>query len=380
MRWSAVVVAAGLIGCAARRPLWAASLAGQLDAIIRGKAFQPIDVEVPLLERTVLQGADFPVAATTPDFAYRFDPDQGVYERVPKSAGPLFLDTADTVGKRVLEVGLSFLFSEFARRDGKRLPGTVPRFRFRGEPVTGRAFDLLGKLVFDRFDLSASVLSLSATYGLTARWDVGAVVQGVRTALDARGRTELTVQGVTVPLERVAIDDTKIGFGDVLLKTKYSFGEVWGFAVAPALTLRIPTGDTENFQGLGDFTVGPRLFISRQIGPHAVHADLGTAVDADDLRGSKASYGVGVSLRVWEGISLLGELFGKSAFVADEFKVEGPLPAVATLPRTDIVDAAIGIKTHLLKSGVAFVSVVLPVTSDGIRAEAVPVGGIELTF
>jgi len=51
-----------------------------------------------------------------------------------------------------------------------------------------------------------------------------------------------------------------------------------------------------------------------------------------------------------------------------------------SLPRTDIVDAAVGVKARLLRSGVGFVSVVVPVTSDGIRADAVPVGGIEVTF
>ena len=235
MKWGTVVVGAVLVGCAVERPLWAASLADQLDAILRRKAFQPADLEVPALEREVLQGADFPVAATTPDFAYRFNPDLGVYERVSKSAGPLFLDTPDTVGNRVVEVGLSFLFSDFTRRDGDRLPGTVPRFNFLAFPAEGtKPIRLPGRLVFDKFDLSASVLSLSATYGLTARWDVGAVVQAVQTALDARGRTEVTVQGVMVPLERVMIDDTKLGFGDVLLKTKYALAPHWGSTSLPA--------------------------------------------------------------------------------------------------------------------------------------------------
>jgi hypothetical protein len=370
-----------VLWCSVEGPLWAASLADQLDAILRQKAFQPLDVEVPLLERTVLQGADFPLASTTPDFAYRFDPDLGVYERVPKSAGPLFVDTADTVGEKALEVGASLLFSEFTRRDGDRLPGTVPRFNFLTKAVGEQSIALRGKLVFDRFDLSASALSLSVTYGVTARWDVGAIVQAVETVLDARGRTEINVQGFTVPLERFAIDDTKFGVGDVLLKTKYVLGEVQRFAVAPSLTLRIPTGRTENFQGLGDFFVTPGLLISRQIGPHAVHTELGIAANANDLGGSKARYGIGASLRVREGISILLELVGKSALVEQAFEVEtAPFRGVATLPRTDIVDTAIGVKARFLSSGVAFLSVVLPVTRDGVRADAVPVGGVELTF
>src|SRR5439155_13656287 len=112
---------------------------------------------------------------------------------------------------------------------------TVPRFNFvAAPPEGGRPIRLPGRLVFDKFNLSASVLSLSATYGLTARWDIGAVVQAVQTTLDARGRTEVTVQGVTVPLERVSIDDTKLGFGDVLLKTKYALAPHWGSTSLPA--------------------------------------------------------------------------------------------------------------------------------------------------
>src|SRR5439155_11583129 len=198
--------------------------------------------------------------------------------------------------------------------------------------------------------------------------------------LDARGRTKVTVQGVTVPLERVSIDDTQLGLGDVILKTKYAVGPALGVDVAPGVTLRIPTGDTANFHGLGNFIVTPRLLLSREIGPHAVHADLGCGADPDDLAASTARYGVGVSLRALEGVSILAELIGKSAFVEDEVRDVRFGGFSKSLPRTDIVDAAVGVKARLLRSGVGFVSVVVPVTSDGIRADAVPVGGIEVTF
>ena len=118
----------------------AASLAGQLDSILRRQAFQPVDVEVPLLERTVVRGADFPVSSTSADFVYRLDPELGVPERVPKGFGPVFLDTADTVGRNALEFGGYFLYSDFTERDGADLPGTEPRFSFfASPPQIGRA-------------------------------------------------------------------------------------------------------------------------------------------------------------------------------------------------------------------------------------------------
>ena len=51
-----------------------------------------------------------------------------------------------------------------------------------------------------------------------------------------------------------------------------------------------------------------------------------------------------------------------------------------SVPRTDIVDVAVGFKLTLSARAAAFVSALLPVVNDALRAEVVPAGGLEYTF
>jgi hypothetical protein len=51
-----------------------------------------------------------------------------------------------------------------------------------------------------------------------------------------------------------------------------------------------------------------------------------------------------------------------------------------TLDRTDIVDVAVGVKFAIVGSLVAFASAIVPITDDGVRADVVPAGGLEMSF
>src|SRR5439155_26784391 len=175
-----------------------------------------------------------PTVSATPDFIYRYDMKTGVPERMSRSFGSTIVDPADTVGDGATEVGLSLLYSDFTRRDGKSLPGTSPVFVFprdidqNGRPITSRA-----RLRFTQFDLDATVLSWTLTHGLTEHWDVGLATPLVRTSLLVRGQTTARVAEFRVPLEKVRIDDAKYGFGDVLIKTKYRVDAIGGVEVTP---------------------------------------------------------------------------------------------------------------------------------------------------
>ena len=91
------------------------------------------------------------------------------------------------------------------------------------------------------------------------------------------------------------IDDESTGVGDLLLRTKYHFFTSNGFNLASGLALRIPTGDENNFQGLGDVVLTPYLALSQEWSRFAFHFQAGFDVNADDTERSRARYGIGLT-------------------------------------------------------------------------------------
>jgi outer membrane putative beta-barrel porin/alpha-amylase len=72
-----------------------------------------------------------------------------------------------------------------------------------------------------------------------------------------------------------SVDDDATGVGDLLLRTKYHFLSLNGFNLASGLSLRLPTGDEDDFQGLGDVVVTPYLTVSQEYGRFDFHLQVG---------------------------------------------------------------------------------------------------------
>ena len=53
---------------------------------------------------------------------------------------------------------------------------------------------------------------------------------------------------------------------------------------------------------------------------------------------------------------------------------------MAFVPRSDVVDLAVGLKVNPFGPVVGFASAIVPVVADGLRAEVIPTVGMEMTF
>jgi hypothetical protein len=394
MRWAAAAILSAW-SCI-MFPNWAGadSLASQLDNLLRKKGLQTVDTVVPVLVQSVARAADFPTVATGPDFAYEYRPDSIGFERSVRPLSPVLVETAQTVGRHVLQIGGSSLWTKFNRLDGKLLEHTEANFTFTGETAEGQPLRIPGTLKFDAFTIQDFVFSAFATYGVTDRWDVGLVIPGVFTMLEARGQREVEIDNTSIPLDRFDIDDSKLGIGDVLLRSKYVFYPNNGLSVAPTLALRMPTGNQANFQGTGDTTVTPGLTATHTNGRFGFFASAGVDVPPSDLERTAVRYGTALSFRILAQLSLIAEVSGRSTLVDDTFFVvvpvspsvplDAPSPFVrrlpATIPRADAVDGAIGLKARLLPGYVGFVSVIFPLTKGGATAPVTPLAGVEIHF
>ena len=381
----------------------AGSLAGRLHQFIDQNGFPTshdfVEVVTPIVQRLALRGIAFPVTATTPSFSYRFNFDLGVPERTPESLGPAFAERANTVGRHRFDLGVSYLYANLTRFDGADFGKQILTAGVRTDPATG--LQAGGAFRGTRFSLMSHVMSFSATYGVTDRWDVNLLVPLVWTALrlDGVAAAQIIAGGSEAHLVAPAhFSGDAFGFGDVMLRTKYRFfdGPV---KLASVIAVRVPSGDARDFRGIGDPTVTPALIVSRAIRDHDVHASAGVEMNADDLQRTRARYAAGVTLQPWTRLACLLDLIGSSSFVDDEFTIPrplhrsdqlfgndeliesvGPTTVVARVPRSDVVDLAVGLKASFFGSGAAFVSAIFPVTNDGLRAEVVPAAGVEVSF
>lgn len=350
------------------------------------------------LERGLARGLDFPATATTPGFTYQYDPALGDFRRTYASLGPAFLERADTVGKGRFDVGLSMLYAAPDEIDGQSLDGDSRTIIFEAPGVIGS--QQAAQVTFDDFDLTAFSWYASSTYGVTNRFDVNLLLPLFYTDLDVR-RTD----AFGADVRAFTGSESAFGVGDIQVRGKYLIDRRDPLRAAVGLALRMPTGNEDDFHGIGDFTLTPSGVLSYVFGRNDVHASVGLETNADELERSRVNYGVGVSVGVIQRLTANVDVIGSSQFVDEDVEIpvnssiQALAPAVARIPgadvtatgfnssivhlsidRTDIVDVAVGAKVAIVGSLVGFASVIVPITDDGVRADFVPAGGLEISF
>jgi hypothetical protein len=325
-------------------------------------------------------------------------------ERAPGSLGSVLIDRAETVGRRQFDVGLSYAFFDFNELNGTDLDGLTEELGHQPLPPNDPAFveDTI-TLTFTNFQLQSHVLSIYGTYGLTDRWDVNILMPFVFTRMNTK--VNLRINNTTDPPvhffdrngtqteKNLQISDTKNGVGDLLLRTKYRLldrGED-SVKVAVALGSRFPTGNQDNFQGLGDYVLTPSFIVSRQFGKHDVHGFAGVDANVSHSPQSRARYGVGASVNIYRGVNVFADFLASQGLADTEVRTDVPkfsedgtaqigTEVETTSIRTDLFDISTGLKIGIGDMGVVFLSALVPINDDGLRTSVVPLGGVELNF
>jgi len=409
----------------------ARSLADKLSAFLTSNTLGPflenqpvVDPITPIIEREAIRGIDFPAPPSSPAFAYTYNPELQVFERSSGSLGPEFAERAQTAGVGRFTLGFSYLFADLRDVDGRNFGKRIGSAYVCGSPTctvvnpgTGTEVNSIGKFLGRHFSLMTHVFSFSGTYGITDRWDVNLLVPLLYSELhlDGRGSSALIdpASGGIIAGSAVStaarFNDNAFGVGDILVRTKYRFNDGPGPLFAGAFTVRTPSGNEDDFQGLGDVTLTPAIIGTKNWGPHELHGSLGVEVDAQDLDRSRARYGIGGVIQPIEKVGILLDVVGSSSFVDDEFTVSagGRIPqvfesdfqntdfirdpnttraftptgnVVGFVPRSDIVDLNVGLKVNIFSTAIAYVGAIVPLTKDGLRADVIPAGAVEYTF
>src|SRR5262249_31696628 len=154
-------------------------------------------------------------------FAYSYDAETGVPKRTETTRGSVYVEPADTVGRGATYFSFAYLYSDFSELDGKSLEDSLDELRNLRGPDQ---FDIETR----KFDFRSQVLSFSATYGLTDRWDVNLLLPVFITTLKLNGTSVLLVPGAAPFSNTFVEDETKGGVGDILVRSKYRLPDQLG--------------------------------------------------------------------------------------------------------------------------------------------------------
>jgi hypothetical protein len=323
--------------------------------------------------------ADFPAISTTPGLTFRYDPQTQLFERTTAPLGPVVVERARTVGQGKFEFGVSYVFINFDNLTEDDV-----------EEFSGPALKAPGlEVSIDKFKLHSHIIPFFATYGITDRWDVNLLLPVISTSFNSRVSLHLG------PMNLLFADTNhSTGVGDLQLRTKYrllSVGE--SFHVAVGSSMRFPSGNEEDIHGTGDYIFSPFLAVSQEYGRFDLHLQTGFDFNFDDSDRNRVRYAGGIEIDLLEQLGLMVDVIGSSSLKKDQ--VTGgipslggppPPPGVPTLPRTfttpiktDIVDVGVGLKGNV-GPVTGFITFFVPITDDGLRADFIPAGGLQISF
>jgi hypothetical protein len=335
---------------------------------------------------------------------YTFDLALGVPVRTTQSLGPLIAERAETLGARKLNLAFSYTRLDFKRFEGKRLSNlsvTAPSNDLNEDGCLGCAglfFELDTIRIDLDIDIEQDIFALFARYGVTENWDVGVVVPILRN--EVRSNAEATLirndfdpdqsslihnfvedlpchpgcvdsRGDLLQSDsrRSSIHRSASGFGDILLRTKYSLlrgEERW-----PDLALRgqvkFATGKDSDFLGTGNWDFQMLIIASRQFGWFAPHLNVSYEISTGPSELDNVRYVVGFDARVHRRLTLAFDTIGRWAPTAEI--------------GDHIVDFAIGGKWNVYRSLLLDVNFLVPLNrNEGLRPDFIWSLGFEYLF
>ena len=323
----------------------------------------------------------FPFTSSQGGFTYAFDSAQGNFVRTTQTLGPIFAEKAPTLGRGKLNFNASYTFYTFNRFDGASLDNLRVTAEHQpdsiGEANVREGFENDTILIALDLSLRVRLLSLTATYGLTDRLDVGVLLPIVNVNMNVKANARVltspdnptpdthTFAGApTSPIDERQSSAT--GVGDVILRAKYHLLDGSLVDLAGAFLARLGTGDARNFLGTGTTSLRPVLIVSRTFaGVFTPHINIGYDFNVDQGSRNAMEYAAGFEVgseQFTVGFDLLGTYRPRDA------------------NGTHIVNGSLGGKWNPFRQFVLFLNAQIPFNDAGLRSNLITTFGAEYSF
>jgi hypothetical protein len=360
--------------------------------------------------------SNLPISSTSSGRTFRFE--GGVPIATSTSAGPIFAERAQTLGKGRVLVGATHNAFRFSKVRGVDLENIDLAFThvnadFAGcDTVFGGDCSLVGipglendymtlQLQLD-LDVNATVFALN--YGLFDFMDIGVAVPIVSTSL--LGTSEAQVRPFGGPTAAHFFDGTPTspeltatrtvqgsatGLGDIATRVKARIAQNEKSAFGILADARFATGSQEDFLGAGHFSIRGIGIVSAQFGRFSPHANVGYVYrDSDILTDAiLATVGFDQMLTDWAtlALDLISELqVGTSKLtLPGTHRFDVPFkrsvePSNIPSIRDDIVNGSIGMKFVTSPGLLIIANALIPLNKGGLRPNVGFMLGLEYNF
>ena len=351
--------------------------------------------------------SNIPISATTSGVTYRFE--GGAPVRTNVSAGPIFAERAQTLGRGRVLIGANASAIRFNSLRGVPLSGLEFTFAHQDiNPPSPGSPTFENEIIAVQTSLDVNVLATIAfaTYGLTDRIDVGVAVPFVSTSIDGTSVGQIIPFGGTAThyfggtatnpiLSAVAnVNGSASGIGDIAVRAKVNLSPGGtsartGFALLG--DVRLPTGKEEDFLGAGSTSARVLGVLSSRYGDFAPHANAGFAIrNGDDQTNAVlATAGFDQLLTPWAtfAFDVISEWQTGSATLSlpDEVTIDTPFrrtiyPSNIPDRGDDLLNASVGAKLAARSGFTVIVNALLPLNRGGLRASTLWTAGVEYGF
>ncbi len=331
----------------------------------------------------------------------------GVPVRTSISAGPIFGERTQTLGRGRVFVGASVTGIEFTSLNGVPLVHLDLTFAHSDEIPS----DTLGNPSFEndllamQLEMSVNVLvgTIAVTAGVTDFLDVGVAVPLVRTQVSGRSEAQFLPFGgsplhffggtSTDPILRAttSMEGSASGIGDVAARAKLNLGQSTRMGAALLAEVRFPTGKEEDLLGSGSTQIRAMGLYSAQFGSFSPHLNVGyamrsseqqndaflVAVAADNLLSEWATLAVGIESELQVGDSPL--MLPADIVLEDPFVRRIPATNVPN-KSGDLLRASIGGKFTVRGGTVLVVNGLFPLREVGLQPDFVWTLGLDFPF
>lgn len=335
----------------------------------------------------------------------------GLFVRTQTSAGPIFAERAQTIGKGHFLFGSNV--SSYAFQSLRGVPLDDLQFTFTHQVTGPKPLGLNADYENDVIEVTTQVsvdlveATTFATYGLTRNIDISVAAPLVHTSID--GGSVAQVMPFTNPTPHYfgPADDPTLrafsnssgsatGLGDMALRAKAVIPTSGRVDLAVLADVRLPTGDADNFLGSGNASYRALGIASARYGNFSPHVNLGywarpgevlndavlATLGFDQLLGGRVTFAsdllsqwqVGTSKLIQPDPVVLSTPIG--SYVSQRIIAPSNIP----VERDDELLATMGFKFSTASGITAITNVLIPVVHGGLQPNIAFTAGVEYSF
>jgi hypothetical protein len=360
--------------------------------------------------------ANLPVSGTSSGSTFSFE--GGVPVRTSTSAGPIFAERAQTLGRGRVLVGLTRTGVNFSTFRGVGLDNlnftfTHANTNFPGcDSVANGNCALLGVPTLENetislnlaLDVSQTVTSFLLTYGVTDRVDLAVVLPIVSTSLSGSSNAQInpfgpppavhffggTPDNPVLTASRL-VQGSASGLGDVIGRVKVNLRRGEPLSVAVLGDVRFPTGSEEDLLGSGAFAARGLAILSARFGNFSPHANVGYLHRSGTFENDVVLGTLGFDHLLAPWATLAADLISEFQVGASPLQLPAPVVIEApyrrtiipsTIPdrRDDIVNGSLGVKLTTGAGLTVIANGIWALNQGGLRSDIIWTAGLEYNF